>query len=112
LARADYVRRVLAPTLTSGDIVVIDNLGSHKSDDVRQAPEAGGATVRFLPPYCPNFNPIETSVAKKRSCEEPRPDRSTRCITQSTTSSAPSHWMNAQTSSPPADMIRSKPETL
>ncbi len=63
----DYVRRVLAPTLTPGDIVVIDNLSSHKSDDVRHAVEAVGATVRFLPPYSPDFNPIEKSFAKLKA---------------------------------------------
>jgi transposase len=55
----DYVRRVLAPTLTPGDIVVIDNLSSYKSDEVREAIAAVGATVCFLPPYSPGFNPIE-----------------------------------------------------
>ena len=47
----DYVRRVLAPTLTPGDIVIIDNLSSHRSDDVRNAIEAVGASVRLFPPY-------------------------------------------------------------
>jgi transposase len=63
----DYVRRVLAPTLTQGDIVVIDNLSSHKSDEVREAIEAVGATVRFLPPYSPDFNPIEKAFAKLKA---------------------------------------------
>ncbi len=63
----DYVRRVLAPTLTPGDIVVIDNLSSHKSDEARKAIEAVGATVRFLPPYSPDLNPIEKSFAKLKA---------------------------------------------
>jgi transposase len=63
----DYVRRFLAPTLTPGDIVVIDNLSSHKSDDVRAAIEAVGASVRFLPPYSPDFNPIEKAFAKLKA---------------------------------------------
>jgi transposase len=63
----DYVRRVLAPTLTPGDIVIIDNLSSHKSDDVRHAIEAVGASVRFLPPYSPDFNPIEKAFAKLKA---------------------------------------------
>jgi hypothetical protein len=57
----DYVRRILAPTLAPGDIVIIDNLSSHKSDEVRSAIEAVGASVRFLPPYSPDFNPIESA---------------------------------------------------
>jgi len=63
----DYVRHYLAPTLTPGDIVVIDNLSSHKSDDVRNAIEAVGASVRFLPPYSPDFNPIEKAFAKLKA---------------------------------------------
>jgi transposase len=63
----DYVRRVLAPTLEPGDIVVIDNLSSHKGEDVREAIEAAGATVRFLPPYSPDFNPIEKAFAKLKA---------------------------------------------
>ena len=50
-----------------GDIVVIDNLSSHKSDDVRAAIEAAGASVRFLPPYSPDFNPIEKAFAKLKA---------------------------------------------
>ncbi len=63
----DYVRRVLAPTLTPGEIVVIDNLSSHKSDAVREAIEAVGASVCFLPRYSPDFNPIEKAFAKLKS---------------------------------------------
>ena len=63
----DYVRRYLAPTLTPGDIVVIDDLSSHKSDDVRDAIEAVGASVRFLPPYSPDFSPIEKAFAKLKA---------------------------------------------
>jgi len=60
----DYVKRVLIPTLSRGDIVVADNLSSHKSDQVREALEAAGATIRFLPPYSPDFNPIEKAFSK------------------------------------------------
>lgn len=66
-ARQDIVRRILAPTLTPGDIVIIDNLSSHKSDEVREAIEAVGASVRFLPRYSPDFNPIEKAFAKLKS---------------------------------------------
>ena len=62
-----YVAQVLAPTLRSGDIVVMDNLGCHKSAAVRDAIEATGAELRFLPPYSPDFNPIENAFAKLKA---------------------------------------------
>ena len=59
-----YVKLVLAPTLRPGDIVVMDNLPAHKPIAIRQAIEATGATMLFLPPYSPDFNPIELAFAK------------------------------------------------
>jgi hypothetical protein len=59
-----YVERVLVPTLRPGDIVVMDNLGSHKSAAVRQAIRAAGARLFFLPKYSPDLNPIEMLFAK------------------------------------------------
>ncbi|MBG6163772.1 transposase [Labrenzia sp. EL_195] len=59
-----YVEQVLAPTLESGDIVVMDNLPAHKPVAVRQAIEATGARLHFLPPYSPDFNPIEMAFSK------------------------------------------------
>lgn len=59
-----YVERVLVPTLTPSDIVVMDNLPPHKLPAVRQAIEAAGATVMLLPPYSPDFNPIEMAFSK------------------------------------------------
>ena len=53
-----YVDQVLVPTLEPGDIVIMDNLGSHKGADVRKAIEAAGAKLLYLPPYSPDFNPI------------------------------------------------------
>jgi transposase len=58
------VERVLVPTLNAGDIVVMDNLGSHKSQAVRQAIRAAGAHLLFLPPYSPDLNPIEQAFSK------------------------------------------------
>lgn len=52
---------MLVPELQPGDIVVMDNLGSHKGAGVRPAIEAAGAKLLYLPPYNPDFNPIETS---------------------------------------------------
>ena len=59
-----YVAQVLAPTLAPGDIVVMDNLGSHKSHAVRQAIRQAGAKLLFLPKYSPDLNPIEQFFAK------------------------------------------------
>jgi transposase len=59
-----YVVEILAPTLTAGDIVVLDNLGSHKNKAVREAIRATGARLVFLPPYSPDLNPIEQVFAK------------------------------------------------
>jgi transposase len=59
-----YVDRVLAPTLQPGDIVVMDNLGSHKGKAVRRAIRAAGARLFFLPKYSPDLNPIEQLFAK------------------------------------------------
>ena len=55
---------MLLPVLRPGDIVVLDNLGSHKSKAVRQAIRAAGARLWFLPPYSPDLNPIEQTFAK------------------------------------------------
>ena len=62
-----YVEQMLVPALTPGDIVVMDNLPAHKRVGVRTAIEAAGATLRFLPPYSPNFNPIEMAFAKLKA---------------------------------------------
>ena len=62
-----YVEQVLAPTLRPGDVVVLDNLAVHKQPDVRAAIEQRGARLRFLPPYSPDFNPIEQVFAKLKA---------------------------------------------
>src|SRR5277367_4404962 len=59
-----YVEQVLVPALKPGDIVIIDNLGSHKGKTVRRAIRAAGAKLFFLPPYSPDLNPIEQVFAK------------------------------------------------
>ena len=58
---------MLAPTLRPGNVVVMDNLPGHKVDGVRQAIEARGATLLYLPPYSPDFNPIENAFAKLKA---------------------------------------------
>jgi transposase len=62
-----YVEQVLVPTLRPGDIVVMDNLGSHKGKAVRAAIRAVGARLFFLPPYSPDLNPIEQVFAKLKA---------------------------------------------
>jgi len=59
-----YVRDVLAPQLRSGDVVVMDNLSPHKAPGVREMIESVGAELRYLPPYSPDFNPIENMWSK------------------------------------------------
>lgn len=59
-----YVQQVLAPTLNKGDVVILDNLGSHKSKAAREAIRGKGAHLIFLPPYSPDLNPIEQVFAK------------------------------------------------
>jgi transposase len=62
-----YVAQVLAPELRPGDIVVMDNLSSHKRAAVRELIEQAGATLIFLPPYSPDFNPIEKAFARLKA---------------------------------------------
>ena len=62
-----YVEQILVPTLRPGDVVVLDNLAAHKQPEVRAAIEQAGAFLRFLPPYSPDFNPIELAFAKLKA---------------------------------------------
>jgi transposase len=62
-----YVRQVLVPSLTPDEIVVMDNLPAHRVLGVRTAIEATGARMRLLPPYSPDFNPIENAFAKLKA---------------------------------------------
>jgi transposase len=62
-----YIRRVLVPTLRPGDVVIMDNLGCHKSAAVRAEIEAAGAELRLLPPYSPDLNPIEFAFSKLKA---------------------------------------------
>jgi transposase len=62
-----WTEQVLAPTLAPGDVVIMDNLSSHKVAGVRCAIEARGASLRYLPPYSPDLNPIEQAFAKLKA---------------------------------------------
>jgi transposase len=63
----EYVRSCLLPSVCPGDIVVMDNLSPHKSTKVRELFASAGVEVRYLPPYSPEFNPIEMSFAKLKA---------------------------------------------
>jgi transposase len=75
-----YIREFLVPTLTTDDIVVMDNLSSHKVAGVREAIEAAGATLRYLPPYSPDFNPIELFFAKLKALLRKAAERSIEAL--------------------------------
>jgi transposase len=77
-----YVEQVLAPTLSKGDVVVMDNLPAHKAAGVRQAIEATGAKLRYLPPYSPDFNPIENAFAKLKSLLRAKAERTIDALWQ------------------------------
>ena len=59
-----YVERVLAPTLSAGQVVILDNLGAHRGERVRELVEGRGCELVFLPPYSPDFSPIEEAFSK------------------------------------------------
>jgi len=62
-----WTEQLLAPTLSPGDVVIMDNLPAHRVAGVREAIEAKGARLMFLPPYSPDFNPIEKAFAKLKA---------------------------------------------
>ncbi len=72
-----YVEQVLVPTLLPGEIVILDNLGSHKTAEVEEAILGAGASLLFLPPYSPDLNPIENLFAKLKALLRKAATRST-----------------------------------
>ena len=70
-----YIEQVLVPTLSPGDAVVMDNLPAHKAAGVQDAIEAAGATLLYLPPYSPDFNPIEKAFAKLKAVLRAKAER-------------------------------------
>jgi len=70
-----YVEQVLAPTLCPGDVVIMDNLPAHKAAGIRETIEAVGAKLRYLPPYSPDFNPIENAFSKLKALLRARAER-------------------------------------
>lgn len=75
-----WVEQCLVPTLKPGDVVIMDNLGSHKGKAVRQAIRAAGARLLFLPPYSPDINPIEQVFAKLKTLLRKAAERSIEAV--------------------------------
>ena len=70
-----YVEQMLAPSLRRGDVVIMDNLPAHKAAGVRKAIKQAGASLLYLPPYSPDFNPIENAFAKLKALLRARAER-------------------------------------
>jgi transposase len=99
-----YVERVLVPELRKGDVVVMDNLSSHKGPKVRQLIETAGASPLYLPPYSPTLIRSRTpSPSSRRSCARPPSEPSTASGPPSDAFSISSPQPNAKTTSPPQD---------
>ena len=96
-----YVDQVLAPTLKPGDVVILDNLGSHKGKAVRRAIRASGARLLFLPPYSPDLNPIEQVFAKLKHLMRKAKERTVDALPGNAPAhcSKPSNPANAKTTS-------------
>ena len=93
-----YVEQVLVPALEPGDIVVMDNLPAHRSAAVRDAIRGAGAELRFLPPYSPDFNPIEMAFSKLKAYLKRRAARTVtelwKVIGEATDSFTPAECQN------------------
>ena len=81
-SRDPYIEQFLAPTLLPGDTVVLDNLGSHKVSGVREAVEACGAKLLYLPPYSPDLNPIELAFSKLKRLLRDAAERTVEALWQ------------------------------
>ena len=104
-----YVEQVLVPSLAPGDTVVMDNLSAHKVPGIREAIEAAGATLLYLPPYSPDFNPSEQLFAKlKALLRKAASAPSKGSGTASPICSKPSRRRNAPTTSAMPDMLHNK----
>ena len=95
-----WCEQMLAPALRPGDIVIMDNLAAHKVDGIRQAIEARGATLLYLPPYSPDLNPIENAFAKLKAHVRKAAARTIEALeTAAAEALQTSNQSNAQTSS-------------
>ena len=97
-----YIEQVLVPELVPGDLVIMDNQPAHRAICIREAIEAAGARLRYLPSYSPDFNPIEMpSPSSKPFSAKPQPRPSTACGTRSAT-----HFRNSPPESAPTTSLR------
>ncbi len=107
LAFEIYVEQVLEPELRPGDIVIMDNISSHKGKRTRELIEAAGASLKFLPPYSPTSILSKTPSPNSRRCYAKQPDEpSMRSGTGLANWSKPSRPKNAPATSPPLDMMQ------
>jgi len=108
-----YVGQVLVPELRHGDIVIMDNLSSHKRASVRELIEAAGASLLFLPPYRPDFNPIEKAFARLKAMLRKAAERTVSGFgTSSASLSTSSNPPNAPTTSGRAATIQTDQNPL
>jgi transposase len=96
-----FIGQVLAPALAPGDVVVMDNLSSHKGPRVRELVEAAGATVVYLPPYSPNLNPIELTFAKLKQLTRSAPHDRRRALAGRPADARPVHARRRRRLHPP-----------
>jgi len=93
-----YIEQVLCPELEEGDVVICDNLSCHHVQGVRQAIETRGATLRHLPPYSPDLNPIENAFSKLKEFLRKAAERTLDGLTQATARAlddfTPDHCLN------------------
>jgi hypothetical protein len=108
-----YVEQVLVPALRPGDIVIIDNLGSHKGKAIRRAIRAAGAKLFFLPPYSPDLNPTSSSSPNSKHCCARPPSAPSRPPGKgSARSSTASRRRNVPITSPMQDTLQRDTITL
>ena len=117
-----YVEQFLAPTLRPGDVVILDNLPAHKAAGVREAIVRTGAVLMVLPPYSPDFNPIENAFAKlkallRAAAQRTVKERTVKGLWQSVGDLIPTFTPaepqpSAPTTSRPQDMTRNRPKLL
>jgi len=108
-----YVQQVLAPTLKPGDVVIMDNLAAHKSMPVKDAIEAVGARLLFLPPYSPDLNPIENAFSKLKALLRKTAARSIDQLRDAIARIIQTYSpVNAPTTSPPQAMMQTDRKML
>jgi transposase len=102
-----WIEQALAPTLRPGDLVIMDNLGAHKVQGVREAIEARGARLLYLTPYSPDLNPIEQAFAKLKALLRTAARRTVDALWHASAKpSTPSHPPKVPTTSPTPAMFR------